>query len=345
MTGEVGSRGPGRPEPGTFEAMAVTAIQKALDDDHDSVAWAVLDAGDGGAFGRTFTGREIVKTRVRFSGPHGEHIEEVLPLFGIGDLVAEGVEIHELGAPLSDFIFWQAIAGHETTDGRLLIARVRDYRGQTAALLSTARRRNGRAFGEHVTQLLLRSSVQGRRGRVRAAAERIGEDPRRPGLDLRAIAAGALTEYYAKKATVDGAHPVVEWSVVELDLASGNVMTLSSSKPGGERSRWGHLNQFLVKALEDETFGREIHSPRGKYEFDQLLDDVSDRGSAEAFAKLEIDELIGRAPLTERERDVFLLYRLGFPFADIGERLGISEATARATKHHALQKLREAAGS
>jgi hypothetical protein len=71
--------------------------------------------------------------------------------------------------------------------------------------------------------------------------------------------------------------------------------------------RAGRLNTTLLEAIEEEVFGHGIHSPRGEREV-QSLDDpdaeqpsVADH-SAAVIDSRALDDLIGRAGLTERER-------------------------------------------
>jgi len=352
------------PEPGSFEAMAADAISEELAAGRQAVAWAVEDAGDRRARCRTF--RRIVETRARITRPQGEATEEIMPLFGIWDLVAEGTEIHDLGRPSAGFLFWEATAHQETADGRVLIARARDYRGMPAALLSPARRADGRAFGERTTELLLRSSIEGVRGRVAAAARRIGEDPRRPSMDLRTIAAGVLAEYDHEKATTDGGAAVALWCVIE--VGPGSVNVLASSKPGGGRPRRDRLNDALLKALEEDASGHELHAPRSNNTFLAFPDDGAlpppgrrdtEAGrtevrwdearqrdfSAAAIDRVTLDDLVGGAGLTEREREVFELRHVdGLKLAEIAERLGVTVGAVKSWDFRARKKLDAAAG-
>jgi DNA-binding NarL/FixJ family response regulator len=48
-----------------------------------------------------------------------------------------------------------------------------------------------------------------------------------------------------------------------------------------------------------------------------------------------------REVLTERQRQVFALQRLGFSTAEIAERLGLEPATVRALKAAAVRRLRQ----
>lgn len=352
---------PRRLEPGTFEARAVAAIQDALDEGYQAVAWAVMDGGGGGARVRTLTGCRIVETRCRITRPHSEPTEEILPLFGIWELFAEGTEILDLGRPSADFVYWRALALQETEDGRLLVAQASDRRGMAATPLSSARRPDGRPFGSRATELLLQSQIEGVRDRVGKAADRIGEDPRRPGQDLVAITAGGLAMYLGEKAATDGGPAVLEWNVSEVRLSSGDVNVLAASQGGDSRSRRGRLHGAVLKALEEAAFGHGVHSPRGKRRLvsrddedarlpeiagrvePDFSDEVVERLNQETVDRLARDDLVSRAAragLSPRERDVFELRHVqGLPFAQIAEKISVQETTARVFFHRATKKL------
>ncbi len=321
------------------------AITSALEAGYRAAAWGVRTAGDGrGGNARTWMGEGSVEARVVLSEGAGPG---VVPLASVSDRVLGGDGVSDIQRPDPSLLFWEGVAIVPVLDsGCVVVIHARDYRGLGSAILGSSRVAGGEEFGAVMARRLLSSSIAGQAGRARKAAERMGEEVSRPGDDLRAVVAGAVTEYLGTRASGDGGPAVSEWSVIAFSSEAG-AHVLAGSAPGGDGSRRGRLNDAVVRALEVDAFGSGVHSPRSAREV-VPLDPERDRGEDFAAAvedRLWRDDLFARADLSERERDAFDLRHVeGLTERETADRMGCRPGTVKSLTNRARQKLKKAAG-
>jgi RNA polymerase sigma factor (sigma-70 family) len=190
-------------------------------------------------------------------------------------------------------------------------------------------------FGDRLTRAVQQTTIEG-------AKARLEEGKRRIGAKERDIVASARAELFLSKDWP----PLLTWYIVET-TKEGNSRYLASSPDLGlvePPARWQQRQfQAVLRAFEMDA-GTGRHQSRGEHlTFETLVEEPADR-SAETdtlLETLELNDLVARAKLTDRQREVLALYyRAGRTDAEIASQLGIAVSTVTNTRSRALEKLR-----
>jgi RNA polymerase sigma factor (sigma-70 family) len=318
-----------------------------------------------GEFHYAFTLNAEVLVTAEYSGERS-----VITLVEVLDRAARGKLPSALSAPPGEHLLYLALGALPVRDG-VVLGLLQDDTGAARGPLSQvkvpakqAKAGTTATFGERLTQAVLatktdaKARVQTARAGVNRAANRDRSD------DVAAVVAATAAEKFAD----EGAR----WSLVRACKAQGHVVHLASSREflldeeeleTIGRTRRSHMFEVMLAALAMDA-GTTRHQYRGqpvKIEQaelgdleDKLYNPLPDRPGTHRPApeSMEHDEealvdslglidLIERAKLTERQREVLKLYLGGRSFAEIASELGITAATARVTLHNAQNRIRE----
>ena len=336
---------------------------------HYAAAWILYE--EAGRLRWAVEVDEHVKARVRGFALHvegGERIDVIGPLAGVWRVPQLGV-LEDIASPHRGAYFWHAVAlgDHE---GRPVYAVATDLRGIAAFPLS---RRGGRELRQKTLGTVLATQIDGAAERRRRAIERLGGSPHDPGEDVTGIMASTLFEYFSGPAVADGGPTLAWWRIAEIDSQAGEhrVLARSPNPWPGESKRSATLFDAFLTNLEREAFGQGINSPRSNKTHFPLLDEDDrsklpgpgrrdpslgradvrwDAATKPDFSAASIDraalaDLIGRARLTERERQVLQLRLLdGLTHKEVAALLGVAEGTVKSWDSRIRKKLDEAAG-
>ena len=318
-----------------------------------------------GEFHYTFTLNAEVLVAAKYLGERS-----VITLVEVLDRAARGKLPSALSAPPGEHLLYLALGALPVRDG-VVLALLQDDTGAARGPLSQRKVTAGLAkagttamLGERLTQAVLatqteaKARVQAARADVNRAATRDRSD------DVAAVVAATAAAKFAS----EGA----KWSLVRAYRAQGHVVRLASSREflldedeleTIGRTRRSQMFEVMLAALARDA-GTTRHQYRGQpveiehAELGELEDKVynpqperpgTHRPAPESMEQdeealvnsLALADLIERAKLTEREREVLKLYLDDPSYAKIADALGITAATARVTFHNAKEKIRK----
>jgi hypothetical protein len=318
-----------------------------------------------GEFHYAFTLNAEVLVAAEYSGERS-----VITLVEVLDRAARGKLPSALGAPPGEHLLYLALGALPVRDG-VVLALLQDDTGAARGPLSQrkppaeqAKAGTTATFGERLTQAVLATKT-GAKVRVQAARAGVNRAATRDrSHDVAAVVAATAAEKFAD----EGAR----WQLARAYKAPGHIVHLASSREflldeeeleTIGRTRRSHMFEVMLAALAMDA-GTTRHVLRGqpvKIELaelgdleDKLYNPVPDRPGTHRPARegMEQDEealvdsvgladLIERAKLTEREREVLKLHLGGRSSAEIASELGITASTARVTFHNAQNKIRK----
>lgn len=238
-------------------------------------------------------------------------------------------------------------------NGRILVtsgefvARIEDLRAAVAAPLSDwvppmeqAAEGTTGTFGERLTRWVQATTIEGAKARLEAAK-------RQSDANERQVVASTAAEVFLPDI---GLH-LLDWWIFEANRqGKGHFLACSPSlalpdEPREEvdRSRGrAALYEAVVRAFEKDA-GTERHQHRGeRVTFEALGEELENPfPDAGALERVELADLVARAKLTDRQREVLALYYdAGRTDAEIANQFEIAVSTVTNTRSRALEKLR-----
>lgn len=231
--------------------------------------------------------------------------------------------------------------GHILVSSGELVARIEDLRGALAAPLSDwVPPGEQTTFGERLTRWVQATTIEGAKARLEAAK-------RQSDANERQVVASTAAEVFLPDIRLH----LLDWWIFEANRqGKGHFLACSPSlalpdEPREEvdRSRGrAALYEAVVRAFEKDA-GTERHQHRGERVTLEALGEELENPFPEAGAleRVELADLVARAKLTDRQREVLALYYdAGRTDAEIANQFGIAVSTVTNTRSRALEKLR-----
>ena len=310
--------------------------------------------------------------KFRLSGDSEARVR-TMPLTWVLLVAAQSAIIDEVSAPDLEGWTWTAagvvIAERTLPAGLILpeplrrrklwLLAARDDRGLSAALQSqdASVSHLGR-LGAVLAAQVARTTVEGAAARLDRARWRLDADT------FNSVVAGAVTEYFATAAAStgsDGGPALLAYEIATFDPVIRSWETFLSFPPvtvgHRPRKRRGTLSSRALTALEQEVYGAGFDSARAVHTVVSLdvpvtnnlladrsptLGDTLADPAASVEVLLELSDLVARAGLSERERDVVQLRAEDHTDAEIAGILGLARGTVSALLARSRKKLAEA---
>jgi len=268
-----------------------------------------------------------------------------LTLFDVVDRAARGRLPMALCARRGSSFWTMAFAHLPGRSGRQVEARLSDLSELVLAPYwpverppEIATKKTTGPFGDRLVRDIQQTTIGGAKARLEAAKRRSGA----PEHDLVASARAELLNS-------DDWPPLLEWMVAE-KAAEGNMRCVLASSPrlwtGNPPARW-RARQFdaLLRAYEEDA-GMERRQSHGEPVTFEPLDQAGEHADPSAgtdalIEKLYLADLVARANLTDRQREIWNLhFRDERTDPEIASQLGIAISTVTNTRSQVLEKLR-----
>ena len=349
-------------------------VVKALMSGEDLASISVLERdGELGSILRV--GPEATATvKFRLSGD-AEPRMRVLPVLWVVLLHTKSATIDEISAPDRESWGWTAAAkviAEQTLPAGLLLPQplrrrklwlltAHDDRGYSAALQSKDRSLSKRGpLGTVLTSQVARTTVEGAAGRLERAQRALDETT------ASDVIASVVAEYFTTPAAMmgsDGGPALLTYAIASFDPVIRAWQTVVSFPPQtADRPtsrRRAAMSNASLRALEVEVFGAGFDSARSRTPVMSLdspskttwaddgltLGDTlvgTDDPARTVEGRLELGELVARARLSKREREVIQLRAQDRTEAEIVGLLGLARGTVSSLLTRSRRKLEEA---